>query len=104
MNLKLNNKFVPAIIIGALAGGALSLIDKNTRQSMKNLPNDVQKVQSDLQVRNDPNQGFIGKIQDEVLFWKETIEDIRRENPELERQVMNAKDTLMEKRNQKRLK
>ena len=40
-------------------------------------------------------------IKDEVLFWKDTIEEIRRNNPELERALIDAKDTFQSKREKK---
>ena len=37
------------------------------------------------------------------MFWKETIEEIRQNNPELEQSIKDAKDTFQKKREQKQL-
>lgn len=42
-------------------------------------------------------------LKDELLYWKETIDEIRRNNPELERAILDAKDTFIEKKNQKKI-
>ena len=41
----------------------------------------------------------ISNIKDEVLYWKDAIEEIRRNNPELEKSLKDAKDTFVEKKN-----
>lgn len=42
-------------------------------------------------------------MKDEVLYWKNTFDEIRRNNPELERSLRNAKDTFMERKNNKQI-
>ena len=76
----MENKFVPGIIIGAIVGGAATLADKSTRNRSRK-----------------PSK--ITSIKNEVLYWKDTIEEIRRNNPELEKSIKDAKDTFVNRKN-----
>ncbi|WP_017549283.1 hypothetical protein [Salinicoccus carnicancri] len=105
----MKNKLIPAILIGAAVGAGLSLIDKGTRDSVMSGSKDLkyyaqnpdeakQKFSSDSR---QPSK--FDSLKDEVMFWKDTIEEIRQKNPELEQSIMDAKDTFMKKRDQKHL-
>jgi uncharacterized coiled-coil DUF342 family protein len=104
----MKNKLIPAILIGAGIGAALSLIDKGTRESVLKGGKDLryyasnpEEIKNKIQVQsNEPSK--LDQIKDEILFWKETIEEIRKNNPELEESIVNAKNTLMEMREQKK--
>ncbi|GGG95345.1 YtxH domain-containing protein [Staphylococcus pragensis] len=89
----MENKLIPGIIIGAIVGGAATLADKSTRNSL---------VQSAKDVKNGNRSrkpSKISSIKDEVMYWKDTIEEIRRNNPELERSIRDAKDTFVNRKN-----
>ncbi|RQN16825.1 YtxH domain-containing protein, partial [Paraburkholderia tropica] len=43
----------------------------------------------------------ISNIKDEVMYWKDTLEEIRRNNPELERSIKDAKETFVNRKNQR---
>lgn len=98
----MRNKLIPFLLMGAAVGALISLFDKNTRDTVAHKSKDVThyvKHPKELQERlssqsNEPSK--FDSLKEEVTFWKETIEEIRRNNPELERQIMDAKDTLME--------
>lgn len=98
----MKNKLIPFLLIGAAVGALISLFDKNTRDSITSKSKDVTyyaKHPKELQQRISTQSSEPSKfdsLKEEVSFWKETIEEIRRNNPELERAVMDAKDTLME--------
>lgn len=103
----MKNKLIPAILVGAGIGAALSLIDKSTRESVLQGGKDIRyyvtnpdEIKNKIQVQSNEPSKF-DQIKDEVLFWKETIEEIRKDNPELEQSIINAKNTLMELREQK---
>lgn len=74
----MENKFVPGILIGAVIGGAISLADKSTRQAL------VQSVKDAKNGNRTRKPSKVSKIKDEVLYWKDVVEEIRRNNPELE--------------------
>lgn len=103
----MKNKLVPAIIIGAAVGGLIALIDRSTREKVVSNTKSIKHYATnpnDLKERFNEPSGKPSKIEmvkDEVLFWKDTIEEIRRNNPELERAVMDAKDTFQSKREEK---
>ncbi|MDY5060167.1 YtxH domain-containing protein [Staphylococcus simulans] len=95
----MNNKLVPGILLGALVGGAITLADKNTRNALKN---SIQSLKEGKSADRGPSK--ISVIKEEVLYWKDAIEEIRRNNPELERALKNAKNTLQQrKQNDKHL-
>lgn len=97
----MKNKLVPYLLLGAAVGALVSLFDKNTRSSVASKSKDVThyvKHPKELQEKlssqsNEPSK--FDSLKEEVSFWKETIEEIRRNNPELKRSIMDAKDTLM---------
>lgn len=93
----MQNKLVPAILIGGAIGAAIALADKNTRQS---LSNQVQNIKEGNTSR-EPSK--FDQIKDEILYWKDVIEEIRRKNPELEQSIMDAKDTFIEKKNNRQI-
>ncbi|MDI0368795.1 YtxH domain-containing protein [Staphylococcus aureus] len=84
----MENKFVPGILIGAVIGGAISLADKSTRQAL------VQSVKDAKNGNRTRKPSKVSKIKDEVLYWKDVVEEIRRNNPELERSLKDAKETF----------
>lgn len=105
----MKNKLLPAILLGALVGGLVSLIDRSTREKVlsgsKKAMN-YAKHPDDLKDKfsspsNEPSK--LDQVKEEILFWKDTIEEIRRNNPELEQSIMDAKDTFMKNKEQKHL-
>ncbi|MCY1581376.1 YtxH domain-containing protein [Staphylococcus pettenkoferi] len=86
----MQNKLVPGILIGAVVGGLATLADKSTRQSLRRSVKDIKEG------NRSSKPSAISNIKDEVLYWKDTLEEIRRKNPNLEKQLMSAKDTLMD--------
>ncbi|WP_411842288.1 YtxH domain-containing protein [Salinicoccus sp. HZC-1] len=105
----MKNKIIPAILIGAAVGAGLSLIDKGTRESVMSNTKDLKyyaKNPDEAKQKLSSNSGQSSKfdsLKEEAKFWKETIEEIRQNNPELEESIKDAKDTFMKKRDQKNL-
>src|SRR5699024_3378928 len=105
----MKNKLVPAILLGAVVGGLVSLADKNTRNSVINTSKktiDYAKNPDELKNQfasnsNEPSK--FDEIKEEILFWKDTFEEIRRNNPELEESLKNAKEIFDKNRDQKHL-
>lgn len=89
----MENKFVPGIIIGAIVGGAVTLADKSTRNAL------VQSFKDIKEGNRSRKPSKITSIKNEVLYWKDTIEEIRRNNPELEKSIKDAKDTFVNRKN-----
>ncbi|TGQ07481.1 YtxH domain-containing protein, partial [Mesorhizobium sp. M00.F.Ca.ET.217.01.1.1] len=84
---------IPGILLGAVIGGAATLADKSTRQSLKQSIKDIKEG------NRSQKPSAISNIKDEVSYWKDAIEEIRRNNPELERSLKDAKDTFVERKN-----
>lgn len=82
----------PGILIGAVIGGAISLADKSTRQAL------VQSVKDAKNGNRTRKPSKVSKIKDEVLYWKDVVEEIRRNNPELERSLKDAKETFVNRK------
>ena len=91
----MENKLIPGILIGAIIGGAATLADKSTRNSLTHSFKDVKEGNRSRK----PSK--INSIKDEVMYWKDTIEEIRRNNPELERSIKDAKETFVNRKNQR---
>ncbi|MCS4487294.1 YtxH domain-containing protein [Staphylococcus americanisciuri] len=93
----MKNKFVTGILIGAALGGAVALIDRSTRQSLKTSIHHIKTGQRSSQ----PSK--VTELVNELMYWKDTLEEIRRNNPELERSLIDAKDTLIARKNNKQI-
>ena len=91
----MENKLVPGILIGAVIGGAAALADKSTRHSLKQSFKDIKEGNRTRK----PSK--ISSIKDEVMYWKDTLDEIRRNNPELERSIKDAKETIVNRKNQR---
>ena len=89
----MQNKLIPGILLGAVIGGAATLADKSTRQSLKQSIKDIKEG------NRSQKPSAISNIKDEVSYLKDAIEEIRRNNPELERSLKDAKDTFVERKN-----
>ena len=89
----MENKLIPGIIIGAVVGGAATLADKSTRNSL------IQSFKDIKEGNRSRKPSKFNSIKDEVMYWKDTIEEIRRNNPELERSIRDAKDTFVNRKN-----
>ncbi|UXS59091.1 YtxH domain-containing protein [Staphylococcus ureilyticus] len=89
----MQNKLIPGILLGAVIGGAATLADKSTRQSLKQSIKDIKEG------NHSQKPSAFSNIKDEVSYWKDAIEEIRRNNPELERSLKDAKDTFVERKN-----
>lgn len=89
----MKNKLIPGVLIGAVIGGAATLADKSTRQSLK------QSIKDRKEGNRSQKPSAINNIKDEVFYWKDVVEEIRRNNPELERSIKEAKNTFVERKN-----
>ncbi|PHK49533.1 hypothetical protein [Staphylococcus edaphicus] len=89
----MQNKLIPGILLGAVIGGAATLADKSTRQSLK------QSIKDRKEGNRSQKPSAINNIKDEVFYWKDVVEEIRRNNPELERSLKDAKNTFVDRKN-----
>lgn len=89
----MQNKLIPGILLGAVIGGAATLADKSTRQSLKQSIKDIKEG------NRSQKPSAINNVKDEIVYWKDVVEEIRRNNPELERSLKDAKNTFVERKN-----
>ncbi|MGJ5912904.1 YtxH domain-containing protein [Staphylococcus equorum] len=89
----MQNKLIPGILLGAVIGGAATLADKSTRQSLK------QSIKDRKEGNRSQKPSAINNVRDEIVYWKDVVEEIRRNNPELERSLKDAKNTFVERKN-----
>lgn len=91
----MENKFIPGVLLGAVIGGVATLADKSTRNSLKQSFSNVKEG------KKSQKSSKVSSIKDEVMYWKDVIEEIRRNNPELERSIKDAKDTFVNRKNER---
>ncbi len=89
----MQNKLIPGILLGAVIGGAATLADKSTRQSLK------QSIKDRKEGNRSQKPSAINNVKDEIVYWKDVVEEIRHNNPELERSLKDAKNTFVERKN-----
>ena len=100
-----SKKFWMGIALGAIAGGAISLFDKETRQSVKE---DFNKASGSVAyIAKHPNE-FINEVKDtvnkvkatveqvteDVAFIAEKVEEIKEIPPQVAEIVQDTKDSL----------
>ncbi|RSD26684.1 YtxH domain-containing protein [Mesobacillus subterraneus] len=100
-----SKKFWMGMFLGALAGGAVSLLDKPTRQAVKE---DFSKVSSGVAyaIKN-PNEMIedikeaankvrttVEQVTEDVAFITEKVEEIRDVPPQVTELVQGTKETL----------
>ncbi|WJP97439.1 YtxH domain-containing protein [Macrococcus bovicus] len=89
----MNNKLIPGMLIGAAVGAAVAMLDRNTRSSVKTQVSNVNELRKNPSTAKDK----FASIKDEIMYWKDQIEEIRRNNPELEKAILETKDMLTKK-------
>ncbi|MCM3667204.1 YtxH domain-containing protein [Mesobacillus subterraneus] len=100
-----SKKFWMGMVLGALAGGAVSLLDKATRQSVKE---DFSKVSNGVAyvVKNPENfiedikdaankvRSTVEQVTEDVAFITEKVEEVRDVPPQVTELVKGTKETL----------
>ncbi|ESU32281.1 hypothetical protein G3A_12515 [Bacillus sp. 17376] len=100
-----SKKFWMGMVIGALAGGAVTLLEKSTRQAVKE---DLSKVSSSVSyVVKNPNEFIedlretankvrvtVEQVTEDVAFITEKVEEIKDVPPQVTELVKGTKETL----------
>jgi gas vesicle protein len=99
------NQFWKGMFFGALAGGVVTLLDKDTREAMKENVKKVSGVVSDV-VRNpgemaDKVKGTAAKLKttfeqvgEDISFIVEKVDELRELTPKVTDAIKETKDTL----------
>lgn len=101
------NLFLKGIVYGAIAGGALSLLDKQTRQAMKV---NVKKAYSQVSyvVRHpgeitdnvketaDKIRNTIEQVSEDISYITGKVDELRELTPQVKERVMETKSTFFD--------
>jgi gas vesicle protein len=104
-NMGSSKKFWMGMVLGALAGGAVTLLEKSTRQAVKE---DFSKVSSGVAyVVKNPNEFIddlretankvrttVEQVTEDVAFITEKVEEIKDVPPQVTELVKDTKETL----------
>jgi gas vesicle protein len=99
------NYFWKGMLLGAVAGGALSLLDKGTRQEMKgkvqNLSGKVSYTIRHPKEISNKISGTVGKIKstyeqvsEDIAYIMEKVDELRELTPQVTEIVKETKDTF----------
>lgn len=100
-----SNKFWKGMLWGALAGGAISLLDKQTRIIMKkNCTKAVKKVsfaiQNPEEVSNKMKEkvtrfkAAVEEVSEDISYISGKVEELRETTPQVAKMLKDAKDTF----------
>ncbi|WP_246145603.1 YtxH domain-containing protein [Bacillus rubiinfantis] len=92
------NLFWTGMFLGAMAGGAISLIDKHTREEMKD---NVQKVSGKvIETVRHPRETYtnvkakIDQVREDFSFIAEKVEEIRELTPQVTEMIKETKESF----------
>ncbi|RRN69469.1 YtxH domain-containing protein [Peribacillus simplex] len=99
------SKFMQAVFIGALAGAAVSLFDKNTRYSvlensksclsnMKELVKNPNRVLSQVRETSSKVRSTVEKISDDVSFISQKVEEMKDIPSQVAQVVIETKEVF----------
>ena len=102
---KKNSQFTKAILLGALAGAAISLINKDTRSSVadsgKSIASDVKNfllhpdgVLNQVKEATGTMRSTVEKISDDVTFIAEKVEEFKEVPSQLVKMVIDTKESF----------
>jgi peptidoglycan hydrolase CwlO-like protein len=99
------NLFLKGILYGALAGGALSLLDKKTRQDMKaNVKKAYEQVSYVIQHPDEITENIKGtaekirntieQVNEDISFITEKVDELRELTPQVKERVKETKNAF----------
>jgi methyl-accepting chemotaxis protein len=99
------NLFLKGIIYGALAGGALSLLDKKTRQDMKvNVKKAYEQVSyviahpgeitGNIKETAEKIRNTIEQVNEDISFITEKVDELRELTPQVKERVKETKNAF----------
>lgn len=109
-----SSKFVKGMMIGALIGGAITLLDKDTRRDLaqkskkvganvkKSLSNPKETIQK-VQMRAEHFRQIYHEMNDDIRFIAEKAVELKEAGEEAAKLVEETKNEFKNKQNQKEL-
>ncbi|MGG5252238.1 YtxH domain-containing protein [Neobacillus sp. SM06] len=103
-----SNKFWKGMLIGALAGGALSLLDKETRAAMKEnwkraahgtaeMVRNPKQVTSQIKETAQRVRTTVEQVGEDLAFIAEKVEELKETTPQVTKLLKETKDTFTKK-------
>ncbi|MDQ0216890.1 gas vesicle protein [Oikeobacillus pervagus] len=96
------NKFFIGVLIGAVAGGAISLIDRQTRKEMKNLSNHMIQLAKEPKALASSTTEIVEKakltmqqVNEDMQFICEKVEDLQQLSPQVKELVEETKTVFL---------
>ena len=92
------NQFWKGMLLGAIAGGALSLLDKDTREAMKdNVKRTSVKVGYIIRHPHEISEKFkstFETVSEDISFISEKVEELRELTPQVTEMLKETKETF----------
>lgn len=106
-----NSKFGKFILFGALAGAAISLFDRATRQHMAKTTKDMAAeisyysknrdvLMSKIQEKKEKYQSVYEQLAGDASYIKQQVEELKALTPQVKEVVMNTKDAVVESKDE----
>ncbi|GEL05872.1 YtxH domain-containing protein [Rummeliibacillus sp. G93] len=101
----MSNKLVTGLALGAVAGAALSMADRNTRQTTKKVlkrywvdmqyfANNRDELMNSIQARTGKVKSLYNTFMKDKDFYMKKVEEIQELTPKVKNIVMETKDTF----------
>ncbi|XJZ27890.1 YtxH domain-containing protein [Bacillota bacterium Lsc_1132] len=103
-----SNKFWKGMFVGALVGGALSLLDKETRAAMKEnwqkaahgaavVVKNPKKVTNQIKETVQKVRTTVEQVGEDLAFIAEKVEELKETTPQVTKLLKETKDTFTKK-------
>lgn len=100
-----SSKFWKGMLLGALAGGALSLLDKQTRVVMKencqkaasgaaSIIKNPRKVTGQIKETAQKVRSTVEQVGEDLAFIAEKVEELRETTPQVTKMIKETKETF----------
>ncbi|WP_433747291.1 hypothetical protein [Falsibacillus pallidus] len=99
------NKFFTGMLVGAVAGGLVTLFDRSTRESVStSIKSGSQKVWDSVSNPQEllaqskelysKSSAALHQMKDDLQYINETVEEVKKLTPRIKRMVSETKDTF----------
>ncbi|WP_226669967.1 YtxH domain-containing protein [Metabacillus litoralis] len=103
------NKLLTGMLIGALVGAAVSLMDKHTREEVinsgKNVTERLNKYvkdptsfTNDVKLKIDDMKDAVQEVSEDVSFLNEKVKELKETTPQVLNMLQETKDRFLPKR------
>ncbi|WML42970.1 YtxH domain-containing protein [Neobacillus sp. PS3-40] len=100
----MSNKFLKGMFLGALAGGALSLLDRETRQVMKgncqkatNIIKNPRRISEQVKEAALKFKATVEQVSEDLSYISEKVEELREATPQVTKLLKETKEVFSKK-------